>query len=120
MAKIAISALSDEITRALEEYTTEVEEGLEKAKEKAAKDGAKTLKSTSPKRYGKYARGWRAKKQGKAWVIHNATRYQLTHLLEKGHAKRGGGRVSGRVHIAPVEEQAIKQFEREVEKVIKG
>ena len=113
---------ADEIKQALQEYTTEVEEGLEEAKEKAAKDGAKTLKATSPKRpgSGKYAKGWRAKKVGKAWVIHNATRYQLAHLLEKGHARKGGGRVSGKAHIAPVEEQAIKQFEQEVEKVIKG
>lgn len=116
----SIDSFVDEITQALQEYTTEVEEGLEDAKEKAAKDGAKTLKSTSPEKYGKYAKGWRAKKDGKSWIIHNATRYQLAHLLEKGHAKRGGGRVSGQAHIAPVEEQAIKQFEDEVEKVIRG
>ncbi|MGE7545065.1 HK97 gp10 family phage protein [Sporosarcina newyorkensis] len=112
---------ADEITKALQEYTTEVEEGLEKAKEKAAKDGAKALKANSPKgRSGKYGQGWRAKKDGKGWVIHNATRYQLAHLLEKGHAKRGGGRVPGRVHIAPVEDQVINDFEKEVERVIRG
>lgn len=118
---VRIDQLADEITKALKTYTTEVEEGLEKAKEKAAKDGAKTLKAVSPKgRTGKYAKGWRAKRDGKAWVIHNATRYQIAHLLEKGHAKRGGGRVPGRVHIAPVEEQTIDQYEREVERVIRG
>ena len=112
---------ADEISQALQEYTTEVEEGLEEAKEKAAKNGAKTLKVTSPKgRTGKYAKGWRAKKVGKAWVIHNATRYQIAHLLEKGHAKKGGGRVSGTAHIAPVEESTIKEYEKEVEKVIRG
>lgn len=112
---------ADEITKVLREYTSEVEEGLEKAKEKVAKDGAKALKASSPKgRTGKYAKGWSAKKDGKAWVIHNATRYQLSHLLEKGHAKRSGGRVPGKVHIAPVEDQAIRDFEREVEKVIRG
>lgn len=112
---------ADEIMQALQEYTTEVEEGLEKAKEKAAKDGARSLKATSPKgRTGKYGKGWRAKKDGEAWVIYNATRYQIAHLLEKGHAKRGGGRVPARVHITPVEDQAIKQFENDVEKVIRG
>ncbi len=110
---------ADEITQALQEYTTEVEEGLEKAKEKAAKDGAKALKAKSPQRYGDYAKGWRARRDGTSWVIHNATRHQIAHLLEKGHAKRGGGRVPARVHIAPVEEQVIKQFEEEVEKVIR-
>lgn len=112
---------ADEMAKALREYTTEVEEGLEKAKEKAAKDGAKALKASSPKgKTGKYAKGWRAKKDGKAWVIHNATRYQLSHLLEKGHVKKGGGRVGGKVHIAPVEEQAIRDFENEVERAIRG
>lgn len=121
MSSININNLSSEITKALQEYTTEVEEGLKKAKEKAAKDGVKTLKATSPVgKSGRYRKGWRAKREGKAWIIHNATRYQLAHLLEKGHIKRGGGRVSGKAHIAPAEEQAIKQFENEVEKVIKG
>lgn len=119
MARIDIA---DQITRVLQEYTTEVEEGLEKEKEKAAKDGVKTLRATSPKRpgSGKYAKGWRAKRDGKAWVIHNATRYQLAHLLEKGHASRNGGRVPGKVHIAPVEEQVIRQYESGVERVIRG
>lgn len=115
--------IANEITKALREYTTEVEEGLEKAKEKAAKDGAKTLKTTSPKRpgSGKYAKAWRATKEGGTWVIHVAApHYRLAHLLEKGHAKRGGGRVPGRVHIAPVEEQVIDQFTNDVERVIRG
>lgn len=112
--------LSDEIKKALKEFTTEVEEGLEKAKEKHAKDGAKTLKTTSPKKTGKYAKGWRAKRVGTSWTIHNATDYQLTHLLEKGHAKVGGGRVAGRPHIAPVEEEVIRNYEKDVEKVIRG
>lgn len=119
MSKININSLASEITKALQDYTTDVEEGLEKAKEKAAKDGAKKLKVTSPKKYGKYAKGWRVKRVGKAQIIHNATDYQLIHLLEKGHAKVGGGRVPGKPHVAPVEEQVIKQYEEEVEKVIK-
>lgn len=120
MSKVDLGNLANEITKALQEYTSDVEEGLEKAKEKAAKDGAKKLRVTSPKKTGKYANGWRATKDGGSWVIHNATRYQVAHLLEKGHVKRGGGRVAGKVHIAPVEEQTIKQFEDDVEKVIRG
>ena len=121
MAKVRINNLSSEITKALQEYTTEVEEGLEKAKEKAAKDGAKTLRVTSPKRFGKYAKAWRATQEGRAWIIHVAApHYRLAHLLEKGHAKRGGGRVPGRVHIAPVEDQVIEQYTNDVEKVIRG
>lgn len=112
---------ADEIAQALQEYTTEVEEGLEEAKEKAAKNGVKVLKATSPVgKTGKYGKGWRATKEGKSWVIHNATRYQIAHLLEKGHVLRNGGRSRSFVHIAPVEESTIKEYEKEVERVIKG
>lgn len=120
MAKVKIDRLADEITRILQEYTTEVEQGLEKAKQKVAKDGAKKLRETSPKKTGRYAKGWTATKQGTSYVIHNKDRYQLAHLLEFGHAKVGGGRVSGKPHIKPVEEEVINQFEKAVEKVIKG
>lgn len=120
MTKTSIDNLANEITNALAEYTTEVEEGLEKAKEDNAKDGVKTLKVTSPKKTGKYAKGWRAKKIGTTWVVFNKTDYQLTHLLEKGYAKVGGGRVPGRPHIAPAEEKTIVGYEKQLEKVIRG
>lgn len=119
--RIAISQLSSSIVDAIKEYTEEVEEGLEEAKEKVAKDTVQTLKSTSPKKSGAYAKSWRVKKVGKAQVVHVAApHYRVSHLLEKGFAKRGGGRVAGKPHIGPAEEQAIKQFEDEVERVIRG
>lgn len=112
--------LGKEIAKQLKTYTTEIEETLEEVKESSATKAVTVLKATSPRRKGKYAKGWRKKKDGKDFIIHNATHYQLTHLLEKGHAKRGGGRVAGRPHIQPVEEMVIKEFEQTVEKVIRG
>lgn len=117
---VSIDDLASEITKALQEYTNEVTEALEKEKEKAAKDAAKELRNTSPKQTGEYAKGWKAKRVGNAWVTYNSKKPQLTHLLEHGHVKRGGGRVSGRPHIGPVEERAIKAYEEGVVKVIRG
>src|SRR5690625_6288416 len=104
MARINIDGLSNEIAKTLTTYTKEKKEGIEKEKKKAAQKGAKTLRETSPKKTGRYAKGWGSTKKGKTYIIRNRTDYQLTHLLEKGHAKRGGGRVAGRPHIKPVEE----------------
>lgn len=52
-------------------------------------------------------------------VVYSKNRYQLAHLLEKGHAKRGGGRVAGRPHIAPAEQAGIEQLQSLIEKALK-
>ncbi|WP_421927642.1 HK97 gp10 family phage protein [Lysinibacillus capsici] len=115
-----INNLAAEINRTLRNYAHGVGEDIEKVAEKVAKEGARQLKIRSPigVRH-QYAKGWRAKKVGNQWVVHNIE-YQLTHLLEKGHAKVGGGRVPAQVHIRPVEEEMIDEFVQGVEEAIRG
>ena len=90
----------------MKEYTAEVETALDKTKTDLSKMAVKELRTSSPKskskRSGTYARGWSKKKRGKAVVVYNKE-YQLTHLLEHGHAKVNGGRVAAQEHIKPVE-----------------
>lgn len=83
---------------------------MEDTKKELSNQAVKSLKAGSPRRKGRYAGSWTKKKRGKSIIVHNR-RYQLTHLLEKGHAKRGGGRVAARVHIAPVEKALQKNAE---------
>ncbi|MDA2320289.1 MULTISPECIES: HK97 gp10 family phage protein [Bacillus cereus group] len=118
----SVDDFASEIARELQRYAHVVEEDMEEAKEKVANDLVSELKQKSPKSTRKdtrkYAKGWRKKKEGNAIIIHNALKPQLTHLLEKGHAKVGGGRVPAKVHIAPAEEKAINEFTELVERAI--
>lgn len=106
-----------EIAKVLQQYTEEVQEVLEEAADKITQETVKTLKVTSPKRTHKYRKAWTRKKTDNGYIIHNK-RYYLTHLLEHGHARRGGGRVEGIKHIEPAEQQAIEDFEQEVRSAI--
>ena len=119
MANIGIDDLAAEIARELKEYTEEIDVEVQKATNKVTKELVDELKTTSPKLTGEYAEGWTRKKFRNGTVVHNRTNYQLTHLLEYGHAKEGGGRVPAKVHIRPAEEKAVNKFMEHVEGVIK-
>ena len=109
--------LEVEIAKALQQYTEEVQEALEEVSDKITFETVKRLKATSPTRTHKYSKSWVRKKTDNGYIIYNK-RYYLTHLLEHGHAKRGGGRVAGIKHIEPAEQKAIENFEEEVRSAI--
>lgn len=123
----------DAIKDILNEYSQDIQDGITESAIKVAENGKNTLKVTSPKRKtggGKYAKGWRVdKRSGKGYVhatIYNATDWQLTHLLEKGHdwVGRDGQRKKDAAkpipHIEPVEKECIQEFQRDVEQIIKN
>ena len=113
-----------EVVDILNDYSRDIQEGIEKDGEQVAKNAVAELKNTSPKRTGEYRKGWRKSKeqgfQSFEYIVHNATNYQLTHLLEKPHLKRNGGLTTPKVHIYPVEQQSIKEYEKMVENTIKN
>ena len=117
----------------LSDYSADIQEAIMEDAQKVAKEGVTELKAKSPKREnsGKYAKGWRVKTQKGKWsincTIHNATNWQLTHLLEHGHdwvsrdgTKRKKDAAKPIEHIKPVEQKCIKQFESDVERIIKN
>jgi hypothetical protein len=127
MATVKIDQLAAEIAKGLAEYSQDVVEKVNVSSEKVGKAAVKRLKRTSPKRpgSGKYAKSWTMKTEPEIGQPHKrivhvkAPHYRLAHLLEYGHAKVGGGRVEGRPHIGPAEEEVIREFTREVEEAIK-
>lgn len=119
-----------DVVSILDDYSKYIQEGIEDSAVEVAKKGASTLKKTSPvnkkktSHKGKYAKGWRTKTEKSFGsvnvIIHNATDYQLTHLLEKPHLTRNGGITKPNVHIKPVEDTCINEYERKVEEVIQN
>lgn len=122
-AGINIDNLAAAIAKGLEEYSEEVTQAIKKAVDDTAKEAADELKQKSPKRTGAYGKDWTSKKayedsRSKRATVYNKKRYRLTHLLEYGHALRGGGRVDPRPHIKEIEEKAIKDFEARIKEGI--
>jgi len=126
MAKgIQIDELADEIIKELAEYAEAATEDVKEAVKDAAQTVREEIKLKAPRDTGEYAKSWAAKKQKEtantlSMVVHSTNRYQLTHLLEFGHAKRNGGRVAAQPHIAPAEQVGIEQLERDIEQALKG
>lgn len=125
--KIRVDQLSKEISGALEQYGEKITQGVEKAVDDAGTAALKAVRDKSPKRTGRYRRGWRKAKttnpaSGKASGVrvYNKTAYQLTHLLENGHQKAAGGRVEGTPHIRPAAAEAERQLERDVASLVQS
>lgn len=109
----------------LEDYSKDIQNAISETAIKTAKNGASKLKKTSPKRTGSYAKGWRVKtEKGFGFInctIHNATDYQLTHLLENEHLTRNGGKYTPKnKHIKPVHDECVEEFENDVKKIIEN
>lgn len=129
MSTVPVDDLAAEIVRNLQEYTQEVTEGIKQAEDITAKECRENLQADSPVGpTGKYQRGWRVtvafeNPVEKRTVIHNQE-YRLTHLLEKGHAIRRGGRKIGSAsafpHIKKNEEKANAAFELRVLEVVQN
>lgn len=128
---MATSSLID-IQKILGTYSKELDDALYEEAQRIAKEGVQELKNTSPinqkntTNKGRYRKGWRMEiEKGFGTVqatIYNKTDYQLTHLLEKPHVIRNKygewGTSTPKVHIKPVEEKCIKEFEEKITKRI--
>lgn len=118
---VSVNDLANEIARQVELYTREVEEKVEQAADDVTKESVNNLKTAGgfDDKSGDYRKGWTRKKVNGVWVIYNK-KYQLTHLLERGHVIAGGtGRSRTFPHIGPEEQKAISEFTDRVERAIR-
>ena len=129
--KVKVDNLAKEILQTMEEFIDFTDEAVDKGVSETAKEAVKELQNAHPSGSGKYGswdekynKGWKVmqtktdKRYHKKATIHNATDYQLTHLLEKGHALKNGGRTRAFPHIAPVAEKCEDQLVKNIRKWI--
>jgi len=128
MNTINIDDLASEIVNQLENYTEEITENVKKAIDTVAKETTDVIKShvTFTRRTDKYLKAFKIKKsyedkynKRNTWYVANG-QYRLTHLLEKGHALKGGGRARAFPHIQYGEEFAKERLEELVEEAIEN
>ena len=123
--RISIDALADTVMECLNDYADVSAEGMKKAVRKAGNTVKKEIGANAPKDTGAYSKSWAVKNTKETSnslevTVYSRDRYRLTHLLEFGHAKRGGGRVAGRPHIAPAEKTGMERLEAEIERSLKN
>ena len=116
---IKIDELANEVMKGLKDYAQIAADDLKIAVKRAADTTKDEIENTAPRDTGKYKKSWAVKKVSETYdsikiVVHSKTRYRITHLLENGYAKRGGGRVAAKPHIAPAEKVGEEQLVKEV------
>jgi len=123
--RIKIDELADTIVKGMTAYAEVATDEMKKAVKKAGASVRKDISANAPKNTGAYSKSWTVKTTKETpnsleLTVHSKNRYQLAHLLEKGHALRGGGRAPAQPHIAPAEEKAIRELEEEIGRSLKS
>lgn len=126
--RVTIDGLNEAISQELTIYSSGVASGIKTQSKKHMAQLVKKTKATAPVGHRKkhYRDNISSKKLNEneygatyMWYV-KAPDYRLSHLLEHGHAKRNGGRVSGTGFIRKATEPILESYEQAVEEVIKN
>jgi hypothetical protein len=121
----SIDDMDSAIMTELEKYADLAADDLKDAVKETAKSVRKDIQDNAPVDTGKYKKSWSVKNvhedsESIDLVVHSRNRYQIAHLLEHGHAKRGGGRVAARPHIASAKQRGSEKLVEAIESKLKG
>lgn len=130
--KVTAENLGAAINDIMKDYQDGMIESVKEVTAQVTKAGAEAVRNSSLETFGAMkGRGLKKGRYGTGWtsqvetgrfsaqgVIYNSKYPGLPHLLENGHAKRGGGRVAGRTHIKPVEEEITRSYIKEMERAL--
>ena len=121
----SIDGLAEAVMEGLKEYAALASADVKTAVRKAGKTVKNEISANAPKKTGAYSKSWAVKStketsESLELVVYSGNKYQLAHLLEFGHAKRGGGRTRAFSHIAPAEEKGEEQLEADIRKALGG
>lgn len=121
---IKIDDLAKAVGLELDAYAEEVAGLVKEAVRDVTKETVADVKRRSPVDSGDYRKSWTSSKvretgSSLTMSVHNRKHYRLTHLLEKGHAKVGGGRTQAQPHIAPAEQDAERALLQKVQEGIR-
>ena len=110
---ISVDKFSSSIGSILDEYADAQTDILDKGLRAGAKLAAQEWRDGAPVDTGQYKKSIHYKKMPsdpeKPEYRVYSKQYQVVHLLEKGHAKIGGGRVAARVHVEPAAEAGFNK-----------
>lgn len=122
---VSIDEMDNAIMDELEKYADLAADELKAAVKETAASVRKDIQAGAPVDTGKYKKSWSVKNvredsESIELVVHSRNRYQIAHLLEHGHAKRGGGRVAAKPHIASAEQRGNEKLVQTIEQKLKG
>lgn len=120
----SIDNLANEIVRSVQAYTDDVSNAIESEVETTAKHIRDDTEADAPKNTGEYAKGFKVTKQDRGGavrrVVWNKAHSRRVHLLEFGHAKRGGGRVAARPHLRPAYDRNVDAMQTRIRRIIQN
>ena len=130
MSSISPAHFSRALAETLAEYGRLTASEVQSTTEAVGAEAKARVTAASPKRRGKYRRGWKVRNAASgskvSVTVHNR-QYQLTHLLEKGHRTRlKHGRygtkatAAAQPHIGAVNEWAQQELERRIRRALGG